>query len=123
MEALGKKTWVIAEGYIPGDDPNKDRSFISHETACILNSGDEGAVVELTIFYSNREPAGPYIIHVPARRTKHMRFNELQSPEPIPRDTDYSSVFKSNVPVVIQHTRLDSRWAEATLLTTIAYSS
>ena len=39
----------------------------------------------------------------------------------MPRGTSYASVFESDVPVVIQHTRLDSRQAENALMTTIAY--
>ena len=46
---------------------------------------------------------------VPARRTRHVRFNRLDDPEPIPQDTDYASVIESDVPIVVQHTRLDSR--------------
>ena len=41
------------------------------------------------------------------RRTLHLRFNDLKDPEPIPRDTAYSSVFESDVPIVVQHTRLE----------------
>lgn len=40
---------------------------------------------------------------VPARRTRHVRFNDLEDPEPV------------------QHTRLDSRQAESALLSTMAY--
>jgi hypothetical protein len=58
---------------------------------------------------------------VPARRTRHLRFNDLREPEPIPRGTDYSSVIRSNVPIVAQHTRLDSRQAQNALLSTIAF--
>jgi hypothetical protein len=93
----------------------------SHETVCILNTGDEDAKVALTIFYTDREPAGPYHIQVPARRTKHVRFNDLTEPESVPKDTDYASVIESNVPVIVQHTRLDSRQAENALLSTVAY--
>ena len=71
--------------------------------------------------FADREPAGPYRVVVPARRTYHLRFNDLKDPEPIPLDTDYSSVFESDVPIVVQHTRLDSRRAEISLLSTIAY--
>ncbi|MBV9644615.1 MAG: sensory rhodopsin transducer, partial [Verrucomicrobia bacterium] len=42
---------------------------------------------------------------------------------PVPRATSYASVFESDVPVVIQHTRLDSRQGENALMTTIAYPS
>jgi hypothetical protein len=93
----------------------------SHETVCILNSSDQDAHIEITIYYSNREPVGPYKITVPARRTQHIRFNNLKDPEPIPRDTDYSSVIRSDVPIVAQHTRLDSRQSENALLSTMAY--
>jgi hypothetical protein len=77
--------------------------------------------VEITVYFSDRDPAGPYRVSVPPRRTLHLRFNELQDPEPIPRDTDYASLIESDVPIVVQHTRLDSRQAENALLSTIAY--
>lgn len=123
MDPLGRKRWAIAEGYIPGDSTGEGRAFESHETACILNAGERPARIALTVFFSDREPAGPYLIEVPARRTLHLRFNDLADPEPIPRDTDYASVFESDVPVVIQHTRLDSRQAELALLSTIAFAA
>jgi hypothetical protein len=76
-----------------------------------------------SIYYKDREPVGPYRLIVSARRTRHVRFNDLREPEMIPRDTDYSSVIRSNVPVVAQHTRLDSRQANNALLSTVAYPS
>jgi hypothetical protein len=79
--------------------------------------------VEITVYYSDREPVGPYQIVVPARRTRHVRFNDLNDPAAIPRGTDYASVIVSDVPIVVQHTRLDSRQAENALMTTIAYPS
>ena len=42
---------------------------------------------------------------------------------PIPKDTDYASVIESDVPIVVQHTRLDSRQAELALISTVAYAS
>jgi hypothetical protein len=44
-------------------------------------------------------------------------------PEPIPRATDYASVIHSDVPIVVQHTRLDSRQAANALLSTIAFAA
>jgi hypothetical protein len=94
----------------------------SHETACILNLNDVATQIRVTIYFSDRDPLGPYRFSVGPRRTKHMRFNDLSDPEPIPRDTDYSSVIESDLPVVVQHTRLDSRQAANALLSTIAYA-
>ena len=96
--------------------------MVSHETACVLNVSDEDAHLEITIFYGDQEPIGPYEVSVPARRTKHIRFNDLTEPQPIPRDKDYASVIESNVAVVVQHTRLDSRQAENALMTTLAFA-
>ncbi|HET7478420.1 MAG TPA: sensory rhodopsin transducer [Rubrobacteraceae bacterium] len=120
---IGNRRWAIAEGYIPGWSNGPEPQFTSHETACLLNTSDEDAHVEITAYFSDREPAGPYRVKVPARRTAHVRFNELSDPEPIPADTDYASVIESDVPIVVQHTRLDSRQAENALLSTVAYAS
>jgi hypothetical protein len=119
--AIGVKEWVIAEGYIPPESHGPEPEMTSHETVCILNPSDENAEIEITIYYSDREPVGPYRVTVPARRTRHLRFNDLREPEPIPRGTDYSSVIRSNVPIIAQHTRLDSRQARSALLSTIAF--
>jgi hypothetical protein len=122
MEPIGRKRWAIAEGYIPSQSSFADRELISHETACILNAGDKQANVRITMFFADRDPAGPYHVTVAARRTLHLRFNDLNEPTPVPRDKDYSSVFESDVPIVVQHTRLDSRHPEVSLLSTTAYA-
>ena len=122
MKAIGSKLWVIPEGYIPSKSTGPEPAFTSHETACILNASDDDAHIRITIFFTDKDPVGPYEVTVPARRTLHLRFNELKNPE-VPKDTDYSSVIESDIPVVVQHTRLDSRQAENALITTIAYSA
>lgn len=119
---IGKKYWAIAEGYIPNVSQGPEPQMTSHETACLLNTTERDAHVQITVFFSDRDPVGPYRVTVPARRTKHLRFNDLQEPEPIPRGTDYASVIESDVPIVVQHTRLDSRQDANALLSTIAYS-
>lgn len=118
---VGARTWAIPEGYIPSGSVSQARDLISHEAACILNAGDQAAEVSLTLFFEDREPAGPYQIKIEARRTLHLRFNDLEEPEAVPRDTPYASLIQSNVPVVVQHTRLDSRDPAIALLTTIAF--
>jgi hypothetical protein len=119
---IGHTRWAIAEGYIPGRSHGPEPEMLSHETACILNATDRDAHVEITIYFTDRNPAGPYRITIPANRTRHVRFNDLADPEVIPRDTDYASVIESDVPIVVQHTRLDSRQSENALLTTIAFA-
>mgnify|MGYP001557701780 FL=1 len=120
--AIGKKIWAIAEGYIPGYSNGPPPDFISHEAACILNTSDEDAHVQIMLYFSDKEPVGPYHVTVPARRTKHLRFNNLTDPQLVPLETDYSSVFVSDQPIVLQYTRLDSRQNANALITTIAYT-
>lgn len=122
-EPIGRRRWAIAEGYIPGWSHGPEPEMTSHETACILNATRDDAHVEITVFFADREPVGPYRVTVKAHRTKHLRFNDLEDPEPIPKETPYASVIESDVPIVVQHTRLDSRQAENALITTIAFAA
>lgn len=118
---IGNTRWAIPEGYIPEESTGPEPEMVSHETVCILNAGDEDAAVEITVYFTDREPAGPYEETIPAERTKHLRFNEFESPEEIPKGTPFASVVEADRPVVVQHTRLDSRQAENALLSTIAH--
>lgn len=119
---IGRKKWAIPEGYIPTYSHTTGRELLSHEAVCILNASDQEAHIQITIFFSDRDPVGPYRLIVPGRRTKHLRFNDLEDPEVIPKGVDYSSLIESNIEVIVQHTRLDSRQAENALMTTIAFA-
>jgi hypothetical protein len=119
--AIGRRRWAIAEGYVPPASAGKSRELQSHETLCILNASDSVAHIVLTVYFVDREPAGPYRVEVPAQRTLHLRTNELQDPEPVPVGTDYACVLEADVPVVVQHTRLDSREPSLALLSTVGF--
>jgi hypothetical protein len=123
MNAIGRHVWAIPEGYIPGKSVSDAHDLVSHEAACFLNSGNREADVAITLFFTDREPVGPYRIKVAARHTLHMRFNDLTDPEPVPRDTSYASLIESSEPIIVQHTRLDSRQPGMALLSTVAYPS
>ncbi len=118
---IGRKCWAIPEGYIPAQSHGSEPEMLSHDALCLLNTSVQDAHVEVTIFYEDREPMGPYRFTVPARRTLHLRYNNFTDPEPIPLETNYASLIESDVPVVVQYTRLDSRQAENALLSTIAF--
>ena len=121
MKEIGNRLWAIAEGDIPAGSTGPAPEMTSHETACILNAADRDASIRITLYFEDRDPVGPYSVTVPARRTLHLRFNELEDPEPVPEGTPFASLLESDVPVVVQHTRLDSRQAENALMTTMAY--
>jgi hypothetical protein len=120
---IGRTRWAIAEGYIPGESTGPEPEMTSHETLCFLNTGDQDARVEITVYFEDREPVGPYRLTAPARRTVHQWINDLDDPEPVPKDTDYAMLVEADVPIVVQHTRIDTRQAEAALLSTIAFAA
>ncbi|SFR77277.1 hypothetical protein SAMN04487782_0217 [Stenotrophomonas maltophilia] len=118
---IGRRRWAIAEGYIPAWSTGPSPELQSHETCCMLNAGDTDAHVTLVLYFEDREPAGPYQLLVPARRTRHLRFNDLDDPEPVPRGTGFATLITSDQPLVVQHTRLDSRQSANSIMTTIAH--
>ena len=122
-QSIGRTHWAIAEGYIPPDDQNKPHPFVSHEACCLLNAGDAPAHIEIMIYFADREPVGPYSFTVEPRRTLHLRYNEFREPEPVPAGTNFASTIISDVPIVVQHTRLDSRSGPVSLMTTMAFAA
>jgi hypothetical protein len=121
VREIGTSTWVIADGWIPPTSTGPEPEMTSHETVCILNAGPSDARVELTLYFSDQDPCGPYVLLVPARRIRHQRFNDLKEPTRVPPGVDFSCVISSDQPIVVQQTRLDSRQAANALLSTIAY--
>jgi len=120
--SIGARTWVVADGYIPPESTGPAPAMTSHDSVCLLNAGSADAMVRIVVYFTDREPAGPYVLRVPGQRAHHQRINDLQDPEPVPVGVDYSLVLTSSEPIVVQHTRLDSRQAANALMSTIAYS-
>ena len=122
MPEIGHRRWAIPEGYIPSGSVSQDHALVSHEACCLLNAGAEEADIEITLYFTDRTPVGPYKVRLGAQRTLHLRFNDLTDPAPVPRDVSYASVIDSSVPIVVQHTRLDSRHPNIALLSTVGYA-
>src|SRR5262249_3933163 len=58
MRAMGRKHWAIAEAFIPGESNGPAPLMTSHETVCMLNTGESDAHVEITIYFQDRDPVG-----------------------------------------------------------------
>lgn len=121
--AVGATTWVIADGYIPPASTGPAPEMTSHDSICMVNCGAEDATVEAYAYFTDREPIGPYTLRVPGRRAFHQRINDLRHPDVVPRGVDYSLVVISDRPIVVQHTRLDSRQPANALMSTIAFAA
>jgi hypothetical protein len=77
--------------------------------------------LQLTIYYEDHEPVGPYPLKVAAQRVRHVRFNDLIDPQALPLDTPYAVLVVADHPVVVQFTRRDTSQAANSVATTLAY--
>lgn len=115
----GEKLWYIPDGYIP---EKSSGDLTSHESICVLNTSSEDALLEITIFFEDREPMEKIRVVVGARRTKHIRTSSLQQEGmPIPVGVPYAIEIQSDVSIIVQYSRLDSTQAENALMSVMAF--
>lgn len=112
---LGGTTWVFSAGFAPSGSTGQEPEFTSRNTLCLLNTGERQACVQLTFYYEDAAPVGPYEVLVEPQRVKHQRINDLIEPEAVPLDAAYGLVVESDRPVVAQLYYLDSRGGELTV--------
>ena len=122
MRALGSTAWAIPGGCIPLMSTGKEPACTSRDELFVLNATKRDAHVELTIYYCDREPIGPYRLQVNAERMRCVRFNDLIDPQALPLDTPYAALIRSDEPVVVQFTRCDTSQTANAVATTIAFA-
>ena len=116
----GKLKWFVPDGYLPAESSH---GVASHEAACLLNTGARDAAVRFTFYFEDGDPIGPVEITLGGRRTRHVRLDDAASigGVELPRGVPYAYTVESDLPIVLQHSRLDTSSGAYTLFTTIAY--
>ena len=119
MDSFGKRRWFVPDAYLPAAS---SPAAPSHESACLLNASEQDARVRFVFFFEDREPLGPVDVTLGARRTRHVRLDDAEQLGGVElrRGVPYAYTVESDVPIVVQHSRLDTS-AGYTLFTTIAY--
>jgi hypothetical protein len=112
MSAIGRMRWAIAAGWIPARSTGPEPDSGSHDLLCLLNAGDTLANVRLHVIYAAHGRAGPYRLAVAPRRVRHVRVNDLIFPEAVRLEESYGLLIDSDVPVVVQFSRRDTRQRE-----------
>lgn len=119
-QTTGARLWIVPDGYLParstGDLP-------SHESTCVLNLGARPAIMKITVYFEDREPLQGFRVICPSRRTIHIRLDALKNDrqQSIPTGVPFALTIESSLPVVVQHTRLDSTQPALALMTTMAF--
>ncbi len=120
MENIGKKQWVIPDGFM---SDSKKGDLVSHEAVCVLNLSDTAAEIAITIFFEDRVPLKGFTASCMPQRTNHIRLDKIVSKDgvKIPHEVPYAVLVESNTPIICQQSRMDVTQSEMALMTTIAY--
>ena len=116
----GAKVWLVPDGYVPEESSGGQES---HEAICVLNTSREEAHLLVSFYFEDREPVKGVEVVVPPERTRHVRTDrpEQLGGAEIPRGVPYAVRVESDVPVTVQHSRMDTTQAALSLMTTLAY--
>jgi len=115
----GCKRWSVAEGHV-AKRADGDGLDGANDVLWLLNASTHEAHVEIMVYFEHRVPAGPYRLTLLPERSRRVRWQDLEGPEPLPIGTDFASVIESDVPIVVQYTRVGAGGGGA--MTTIAHS-
>lgn len=116
----GKKVWYFPDAEMP---PEGDYPIKGHESIIILNPNNQEARIKMTLYFTDREPIENICFSVLPRRVRCIRTNnkeELCGVE-IPVETQYAIKIESDVPVIAQYGRLDTRQSNMAFYTTLGF--
>jgi hypothetical protein len=116
----GAYVWLIPDGYIPEEST---ATLLSHESICVLNAADEQAHLSITFYFEDRDPIRDVRVTVPPERTRHIRtdFPEHLGGATVPKGVPYAVRVACDVPVTVQHSRVDTSQEALALMTTMAH--
>jgi Uncharacterized protein conserved in bacteria len=117
---MGKTQWVYPDLELPppGDFPLK-----GHESLIVLNLNDSEATIALTLYFTDAEPVELHPVKVAAKRVRCFRLDKVEDVGmSIPRETQYALRLRSDLPVVAQYGRLDTRQQNMAFYTVMGYS-
>ena len=120
-KALGAQVWLVPDCFYPSI--SSPGHYVSHEAICLLNTAKEDAHINLTLYFEDREPVRSFKTICKAERTNHVRLDLIrdENGNSIPQDVPYAIMVESEVPIVVQYSRLDTTQAEMSLMTTMAH--
>lgn len=121
MKKIGKLDWSFSAGRIPFHSTGEEPAFNSHDKIAVLNTSQEVAEIEIFIFYEDQTPVGSYKVEIKPRRLRKIRFNDLIDPEAIQLERNYGCYIRSNVPVVIQFSRMSTGQDVNSIMGTMAF--
>lgn len=121
MKKTGKLDWAFSGGRIPFDSTGEEPMFNSHDKISVLNTTNSTAALEIFLFYENEAPVGTYEVEVKPQRLRKIRINDLIDPAAVQLEKNYGCYIRSNVPVVIQFSRMHTGQRANAIMGTMAF--
>jgi len=117
---MGAYTWIIPDAYLP---PIGDKNLPGHEATCLINVNHRPAKVKFRFYFEDKEPIDSKEIVVPPERTLHLRLDcsEKLLGVKLERSVPFAIKVKSDVKIVVQHSRMDTRQPNLAYMSTMAY--
>lgn len=121
MNKEGSNIWVFPDLEMP---PAGDSLLKGHESIIILNMNDVAANVKITLYFEDKEPVRDIQVSVEANRVCCLRTNNTDdfAGLVIEREKQYALKLESDIPVVAQYGRLDTRQDNMAFYTVMGYS-
>ena len=118
----GKTTWIFPDLEMP---PEGDFPLIGHESVIILNTNKEAAHLRMTLYFADRDPIENLPCVVQGQRVRCLRtYNPVDfGGVVIPREVQYALRIESDLPVVVQYGRLDTRQQNMAFYTVMGFSN
>lgn len=121
MNSNGALTWFIPDAYLakPADD---DPVYKNHEAICVMNTTPDDAHLKFDFYFADQDPYENVAITIPAKRCLHVRMDipEQVGGYQIPFDVPYGVRVRSDVPIVVQYSRMYATTHNISLMTTMA---
>lgn len=104
----GKKVWIFPDAELPPEGVNV---IPGHESIIITNTGDQDAHIDITLFYTDKDPVRAAHVQVDAKRVRCLRTNEEKDfgSHTAKFGEQYAIMLESDVPIVAQYGRAEPR--------------
>ena len=120
----GKKTWYIADGWIPVKAMTKESGYEGHEALMILNCNEKEAVCLLDFYFEDKDPIEGVKVIVAPKRVKCFRLDKKEDIGGVDlgRLYQYSLRVRSDVEIVVQFGRMDVTQPNCAYIGVMGYS-
>lgn len=119
--AAGSRLWVFPDCELP---PAGEWPLKGHESVIVLNLDRDVAHLTFTLYFTDCDPVTDIRLTVEGERVRCLR---LDNPDDlggfvVPRETQYALKLESDVPVIVQYGRLDTRQTNMAFYATTGYN-